>query len=611
VTEAELARLVERSPIGMYRSDDRGRLHWVNPALVAMLGYDSVDEVLALDIDRDVYFDPGARGPVLEEYRGHGVIDGVRVRWRTRQGKPLAVQIFGHVVPAEHGLIFDAIVFDLTDVEAIERELHEQETTLELLFRQMPALYWRVDMNEIVVASGGAIQEVRGHQRGRYHGWSLTAIGDHEPSSVDAVDYHQRALRGEVVAFDNESNGRMYATTVGPLRDKSGTIVGAIGTAIDVTRVRQLERRMIDAQRAESLGVLAGGLAHDFNNMLVGVLGNADLALREVPTGAPGRIAIENIRDAALRAAELVDQLLAYAGRGVAGTQCVTVAPVVDELLRILAPSLHADVRVAIDVAPGLALRGDPAQLRQVVLNLVANARDAIGSRAGTIAIRGRVEAHAGTDHPDDVLACPAGTYALLEIADDGPGVDRELRRHLFEPFFTTKTSGHGLGLAAVLGVVRAHGGGVRVSSSPGAGATFQIRWPIATSDAPSRTPSASTPPPNARTVLVVDDEDLVRDVVGRMVEDLGYAAITVADGPAALDVLDHRAVDLVLVDLTMPRMSGAEIVAAVRRRNPAMRVVVCSGFDREGRGTVDADAYLPKPFRIDALEQTLSKLFA
>jgi PAS domain S-box-containing protein len=615
-SEGELAWLMDRSPIGMYRSDDRGRLLFVNPALVAMLGYDSADEVLALDLERDVYLKPGARGPVLEEYRERGVVDGMQVEWKTRAGKPLLVQLCGHVVESREGrLTFDATVFDLTEIEAIERALRDERaelararTTLDLLYVNAPAIYWRVDKDQHIVTSGGATHEMFGYGGGRFDGMTIAEQYRTAGPTIDSTEHHARALRGEIVSFDSEYLGKQLSCSVGPVRDESGAIVGAIGTAIDVTRARELERRMIDAQRAESLGVLAGGLAHDFNNLLVAVLGNADLALREVPTGAHGRVAIESIRDAALRACELTDQLLAYAGRGGAGTSRVVVAPVIDELLRILAPSLPERVRVATDVEPNIALRGDPAQLRQVVLNLVGNARDALGAHGGSIGLRASVIAHDGAADPDDVLACAPGSYVLLEVSDDGPGLDRELRRRVFDPFFTTKSSGHGLGLAAVLGIVRAHGGGLRITTAPGEGATFRILWPVA----PARTKPSTPPPPTpTRTVLVVDDEDLVRDVVGRMVEDLGYAAITVADGPAALAVLDQRAVDLVLVDMTMPRMSGADVVAAVRSKKPAMPVVVCSGFDRDGRGRVDADAYLAKPFRIDALEKTLAKLFA
>jgi PAS domain S-box-containing protein len=498
-------------------------------------------------------------------------------------------------------------------IAALEAELRQQreqaDTTsriLDLVMRQMPGTYWVTDRDLTIMSTGGAIEQLLGYSADRFLGKTIYDAIAADPSSGDAIDTHRRALAGEVAQLENEYRGKWFTMTVGPYRNDAGEIIGTIGTSIDVTAWRTLEMRMVDAQRAESLGVLAGGLAHDFNNLLVAVLGNADLALREIAEGKLSRAAVENIRLAGLRAAELTDQLLAYAGRGGTGTTRVEPSLVVEELLRIIAPSIPADVKVSVDIPSKLAVRADPAQLRQVLLNLVNNARDALIGRGGAITVRASSDHLTGEPHPHDTLSAPAGSYVVLEVEDDGPGMDSETRRHVFEPFFTTKQRGHGLGLAAVLGIVRAHGGGIRVISSYGTGAKFQVLWPAAITASMRAT---SQPPVNARTVLVIDDEDLVRDVVARMVEDLGYAAVTAADGKSGLELVERQSVDAVLVDLTMPLMSGADVVAALREKRPGLPVVVCSGFDRDGRGPVQADAYLPKPFRIDALERTLAKL--
>ena len=279
---------------------------------------------------------------------------------------------------------------------------------------------------------------------------------------------------------------------------------------------------MIEAQRAESIGVLAGGLAHDFNNLLVAILGNVDLGLRDIKPGAPGRGSLENVRQAGLRAAELVNQLLAYAGRGSVSKERVAPAPIIEELLRISAAQTPANVEVKVDLPAHLALRGDSSAFGQVVMNLIVNARDALGERGGTIWIGGMLDSHDGKVQDGDVVTPSAGSYVVLEVSDDGPGMAEETCRRAFDPFFTTKATGHGLGLAAVLGIVRAHGGGLRLHSMPGAGTTVQVAWPA------TSTPLAqvSVAPPT-RVVLVIDDEDMVRDVLGRMLEDLGYGALT------------------------------------------------------------------------------------
>ena len=595
----------------MYRCDEAGQFYYVNPALARLLGYDSVDELLAKNVERDVYVDPSERVRLIAQYRPRGGVDGARVRWKTKQGKERIVQIYGHVMEDSDGLWFDASALDVTEVETTNIELRKQrealETTaamLDLVVRQMQAVYWVVDRDLRICRSGGASRELFGVRPGTFVGMTLEQVQRSDPGTIDPVMMHRRALLGETVSYVTEWHNKHLVTTVCPQRSND-VIVGAIGTCVDMTAQYMLERRMVDAQRAESLGVLAGGLAHDFNNLLVAILGNTDLALRELPARAPGRAPLENIRQAGLRAAELTDQLLAYAGhRGVASTR-VSPSPVVDELLRITAPTMPINIGIRVDIAGDLVLRGDASQIRQVLLNLMNNARDALGARGGTIAITGRALRHDGASHPDDVITAAAGDYVELEIADDGPGMSGETRRRIFEPFFTTKPTGHGLGLAAVAGIVRAHAGGLRLVTAPGEGARFQVQWPSTFTPAEL---SAVPPPATGHTVLVIDDEDMVRDVVARMIEDLGYAAITATDGPAGLAIVESLPIDAVLVDLSMPRMGGAEVVDALRERRPELPIVLCSGFDRDGR-SIQADAYLPKPFRIDALDQTLSRL--
>jgi signal transduction histidine kinase/CheY-like chemotaxis protein len=597
----------------MYRSDATGRLLMANPALVSMIGYDTVAEVLGLDLLRDVYVDPVERAPVLAEYKDTGFVEGHRVHWKTRTGRRLTVQLFGHVTETPQGLVFDATAIDLTEINMLEAELQRQRTSndgtsriLEQVVGQLPAVYYIVDRDLRIIRTGGPIEQILGYPANRFIGKLLHEAVAADPSSVDIIAMHERALAGEPIKVETEYRGKLMANAFGPFRNDAGEIIGVIGTGADVTAWRALERRMVDAQRAESLGVLAGGLAHDFNNLLVAVLGNADLALREIAAGKPGRIALENIKIAGLRAAELTDQLLAYAGRGGAGTTRVEPAALVEELLRLLAPSIPEEIHISVDIPANLAVRGDPAQLRQVVLNLINNARDAIIGRGGEITVRADSVTLDGKAHTDDILTAPAGAYVVIDVVDSGPGMDAETRRHVFEPFFTTKQSGHGLGLAAVLGIVRAHGGGIRVTSSPGKGARFQVVWPAALTGPMAAVP---TSPTLGRTVLVIDDETLVRDVLARMIEDLGYSVVTAADGKSGLALVETHPIDVVLVDLTMPFMSGADVVMALRQRKPGLPVVVCSGYDRDSRGPVAADAYLAKPFKMDALERTLAKL--
>jgi two-component system, cell cycle sensor histidine kinase and response regulator CckA len=603
-SDSALKQLFDRSPIGMYRSTETGKFLHVNRALVELLGYGTAESLLAVNLNQDIYVDPQQRFDMIAKYRKLGVVDGALVQWKTRDGRRLNVRIFGHVIEEGGQAGFDASVVDVTAIESTNAELQRTATTLDMVVRQVSAVYWLVDRDLRIQRTGGPIMEVLGYAPDHYVGTTLYEVAAVDPASADPIEGHLKALQGETANYVSEYRGKQLANTIAPYR-VDGVIVGAIGTAVDVTAQRALERRMVDAQRAESLGILAGGLAHDFNNLLVAILGNADLGLRDTPPGAPGRGSLENIRSASLRAAELTDQLLAYAGRGGVSSARVAPAPIVDELLRISAARMPANAVATVNIPPELMIRGDAGQLRQVVLNLISNAREALGEGGGTINVTGRLVRLDGAPHPDDVLTADAGTYVLLEVKDDGSGMSREARRRIFDPFFTTKPTGHGLGLAAVLGIVRTHGGGLRLSTEVGVGSTFQVLWPAAT----TLDGQAVVAPRARHTVLVIDDEDLVRDVLARMIEDLGYTALTAADGITGLDLVEHESVDAVLVDLTMPRMSGADVVTQLRARRPALPIVLCTGYDRDRRGPVNADAYLPKPFRIEALEDTLAKL--
>jgi two-component system cell cycle sensor histidine kinase/response regulator CckA len=625
--EADLHRLFERSPVGMYRSTSDGRFLYVNPALVTMLGYDSAAEVLALDLPRDVYVDARERTELVARYLAEEVVEGVEVKWRTKQGSVLYVRIYGYVVDDEDGEGFEATAVDVTELHRAEEALCAQRAesqrradAMRMVLEQVPGLIWSTDRSLTVTsAEGTGLRALgRAHARARSPRTLYDYFGTQD-DSFPPIAHHHTALAGQPVHFEAEADDRTYATTVTPQRDADGRIIGTIGTAIDVTAVRRLERRLVDAQRAESLGVMAGGLAHDFNNLLAAMLGNADRALREMPesgAGSAARVAVDNIRTTALRAAELTSQLLASAGGGPRAVEEVALAPVVDELLAVLSPQL-AGRAITVDVARDLPLvRADGAQLRQVILNLVTNARDALPPGSGRIAVRASEVDVDGAPSTGDVLAPRPGRYVCLEVEDDGCGIDATTRRRMFEPFYTTKPSGHGLGLAAVHGILRSHGGGLRLHSELGCGTRFEVLWPagaaaVQQAEAALISTRAITGADERRTVLVVDDEDVVRDVTCRMLEDIGFRTMDAPDGFAAIAAAEDPSnlIDAVILDLTMPGMAGRSVLAALRDSRPDLPVILCSGYDRDHSHAEGAAGFLRKPFRFDALEALLQRV--
>ncbi len=371
---------------------------------------------------------------------------------------------------------------------------------------------------------------------------------------------------------------------------------------------QRLEERLRHVQKLESLGVLAGGIAHDFNNLLVGILGNADLALLSLPPEARARQPIEGILRAGRRAADLCRQMLAYAGRGPMERRLVDLGQLVQEMIELLRASAGRNVSLELTFGEALPpVEGDPTQLRQVVLNLVTNAAEALEGRPGTVRVT--VEAVGADDLPAGLRPGAGGartgeTLVRLRVADDGRGMDEEVRQRMFDPFFSTKRPGRGIGMAAVAGILRGHGAVIDVDSAPGRGTTVTAWFPATTGEVPDlpRAPAAGEERWRGEGVaLVVDDEEPVREVGSRMLADLGYEVVAAGDGVEALAALEHHGgrVRVVLLDLTMPRMDGRECLARIRRRHPDLPVILTSGWEEGDPGdTPGPTVFLHKPWR-------------
>jgi PAS domain S-box-containing protein len=410
-----------------------------------------------------------------------------------------------------------------------------------------------------------------------------------------------------------------------PLRNEAGEIIGILTVGEDISELRraeaerlQLERQFQHAQKLESLGVLAGGIAHDFNNLLMSVLGNAELALLQIAPDHPASALIGDVRTASLRAAALTRQMLDYAGKGSHATGPVQINASLQEIVQLLKVSIPPMVTVRFALAPRLpTVAGDASQIQQVAMNLITNAAEAIGNAPGTLDLATGVETLAPNVqarwHLDPPVA--AGEYVYLEVRDTGSGMTEEVRSRIFEPFFTTKFTGRGLGLAAVLGIVRNHGGAIGIDSKPGSGTAIRVWLPVPESPAAEAPSPARAAPPRtfAGQVLLVDDEPLVRDVLRRQLESLGFTVATAANGQEALERFGDRlaALSLVILDATMPVLGGKDTLRELKRRRPALPVILCSGYDQQTAASSDglvADGYLKKPVPMASLQEVLQK---
>ncbi|MBX3251929.1 MAG: response regulator [Myxococcales bacterium] len=510
-----------------------------------------------------------------------------------------------------------------------ELELRRRAAEREAMFRAFPDLSFRI-------ARDGTILDYHGGRSADLYAPPEAFLGKtvHDVLPSDVAEEHMRCLRraleGEIVTLvytlsvageDKVFEGRF-------IRIEDDQVYDVVRDITD--RVRGEEERLAlvaqvqQAQKLESLGLLAGGIAHDFNNLLCVILGLATLAARALPEGSPARPHLEEIEGMTRRAADLANQMLAYAGRGRFHLEEVALGAVVDELGPRLRRGLSPRGGLTIEAAEDLPLvRGDVTQLRQLITNLVTNASEALGDEAGAIVLRLSCVEHDPAQRPawfPPDAALRAGPCVLLEIVDDGCGMDEETLGKIFDPFFTTKFTGRGLGLAAVFGIVRGHGGVIAVESAVGRGTAVRVMLPAAepAEGAPTRPsdPDLSTDL-GGGTILLVDDEDMVRKVVEPLLEALGFAVVTAASGPEAIEVFRARAGDIVCVilDYTMPGMDGAETLPALRAIRGDVPVLIASGYAEvtvsERFTEAGPSGFIHKPFSLDELRKKVREVLS
>ena len=380
---------------------------------------------------------------------------------------------------------------------------------------------------------------------------------------------------------------------------------------------RRLETQVQHTQRLESLGVLAGGIAHDFNNLLASVMGYASLAATDLPENSRARQSIERVLIAARSAADLTQQMLAYSGRGTFVLEAVNVTQLIERVARLLESTIPKKATLRLHLAEGLpCIHADASQIQQVVMNLITNAAESLVEGYGAVDVTTGVEwvgvgQRPATERGENLAP---GEYVFLEVKDTGCGMDAETLNRIFDPFFTTKFTGRGLGLAAVLGIVRGHHGGIQVHSRPSEGTIFRVMFPavaVCESDEDEH-PAALEPWTGLGTVLVVEDQAPVRDLARMILERSGLTVLTAEDGRQAVDVFTEHVdeVHAVLLDLSMPGMDGAEVLQYMTGLAPQVRVVLCSGYNEQDVNArldgIKPAGFLRKPYHPSELMERL-----
>lgn len=525
---------------------------------------------------------------------------------------------------------------DIERRHAAEQALLASEKRLEAILDNSPAAIFVKDLEGRYTHVNPRFAQVCARPTRKIIGRKDAEIFPPEAAAIFALNERTVYENGSAQEFEETFTSDTGVSTSivqrFPLRDAQGKIYSLCGVATDITerinaeRARLVfERRLQQTQKLESLGVLAGGIAHDFNNILTSVLGNASLARHQLPGNSPINPQLQQIEHAARRAADLCTQMLAYAGKGYLVPGPVNLSKLVRDTAALLEVSVHKSTRLHLELAPQLpSVQADATQLRQIVMNLIINASDAIGERSGEIHLRTyAMDASAELLHRAvQAPELPAGHYVAVEISDTGGGIPPDVLARIFEPFFTTKFVGRGLGLSAVLGIVRAHDGALFVETEVGRGSTFRLLLP---SNAPAPRSALEAIPQNASarisdqprltgSVLVVDDEEHVREITILALRATGLNVVGATDGLHAIALCSDAAAvfDLVLLDLTMPKMSGEETFRMLRRDRPELKVILMSGYSEQETAqrslALGAVAFMPKPYEVEHLLDLVTK---
>lgn len=510
---------------------------------------------------------------------------------------------------------------EIAERKRAEAALRASEERYRALFEDIPSMYFTVDTEGKILFANqfGAqhLQYAKEELQGEpvlklFHEDDHAAVRENLQRCVKAPN---RVHKAEFRKIRKDGSVLWVKEVARAVRNADGNLVVLI-VCEDISEIKRAERerqqlqdQILHAQKLESLGVLAGGLAHDFNNLLAGILGNAGLALIDLPESSPVREHLEQIKRSALRAADLTKQLLAYAGKGQYNLREVILSRIIQEMGDLLNMLVNKKAKLEFHLTKGLPpILADPSQVRQVIMNLVTNAVEAIEGENGCITICTSVQKVDSYDfsdtYADDHL--PSGAYVYMDICDNGHGIDETTKKKMFDPFFSTKFTGRGLGLAAALGIVRAHHGAIRVHSKPEEGSSFRVFFP--TKDLTEtwvNNPATDRP---AGKILVVDDEEAALTVAKRILEKFGYSVLTARDGQVAVQVFQKQPdeVAAVLLDITMPGMSGEDTFRELRNIRNDVPVILSSGYDERSADQhfreTGATAFLQKPYQPRAL---------
>jgi len=623
-SELRYRRLYESITDAVVAIDMDGHIFETNPAFEALLGYtgEELRRLTYQELSPAKWHDFEAK-IVAEQILAKGHSEIFEKEKRRRDGTVFPVELRTYLLRDETNQPTGmwAIVRDISERKRAEAELRQSEERFRKLFEEGPMGLALVNGDHRFIKVNAALCQIVGYSEQELLRMSFVEIThpDDRRSNLEDAD---RLFRGKIPVFRMQKryvrkDGAIVwvKVTAALVPDYNGIPI-SLGMVEDITEAKRNQEEAFARQKLESVGTLASGIAHDFNNLLGAALAQADLALAEYASGASPTEPLKAIQNLAIRGSEIVQQLMIYAGNEGEVPDLVNVSLVVEEMLELLKVSVSKRAVLGADLGERLpAVRGKAAQLRQIVMNLVTNASEAIGDQDGVIRLTTR---RVTVGRAAQIFRGVAeGEYVELAVADNGAGMSPETQARVFDPFFTTKSAGRGLGLGVVHGIVRSLGGGIQIESEQGRGTTVHIWLPCAETMAGATIDPVSGAGGTARssrkfTVLVVEDEDRLRQAVVQMLRREGFEVLEASNGPAAIVLLRANGgkIDLVLLDMTIPGASSQEVVAEAAKARPDIKIILTSAYSQEVLAhRINASQvhdFIRKPFRLADLVRML-----
>lgn len=605
----------------------------VNDVFLEITGLQRDEVIGHTSVELNFWIDLNERQQFMEILSRNGSIKNFEVQYRIKNGEIRDFLVSSEIIEIEGKPCSLGFIADITERKRMEGVLRESEFFFKESQRVARIGSYRADFTSNHWTSSEVLDSIFGidatYDRS-IQGWlDIVHPDDREMMS--------QYLREEVIAKRNpfSKEYRIARRTNGEPRwvhglgeatfDSNGNMLLLVGTIQDITERKlieneraDIERQLLQAQKLESLGVLAGGIAHDFNNLLAVIIGHCSLA-KLMPKKAVD--SIQPIEKAAERAAELCRQMLAYAGKCQFVEKTVNIGELVDEMVKMLTSTLSQNVVITLEPADIPPINADASQIRQIVMNLIINASEAIGEAQGEIVVslaKTAIKAdESEKDHLRKIIL--PGWYACLEVTDNGCGMDDETKHRLFEPFYTTKFTGRGLGMSAVLGIVKAHNGALQLDSQPGRGTTFKIYLPLLIDSSSCGDESVTQIPAEpwcgSGMILLVEDEEQVAIIATAMLKTLGFTVITAPNGREAMELYQKNveSITLVVTDLGMPVMDGYAFIRALKEHNPELPVIISSGFgDADITSRISSEGvagFVGKPYNFDRLREVLKRV--